>query len=413
MKSLRLLVNFFKGSRASAVVVAIMLTVSLLLSVYVVAKVSYTAYDYRFLDKADVDGLVSVMSFPTKDSEGHLVLISPRDVEERYRDCEVVKGIQYFPSCTCILQNFPRDMQTGIKVVLVDEDFISKFQGFKEAGVDLSLISDDSRDCIVISPYVQAYEVGDTIEAMYLNESVSFEVVGHSKSPYKFFSLDSSTNIDYPLGEIFYPQLAVSNVVIMKRTEENERRFIPKDSYFSSNFIIEFDTDVSEDEINRVKNELVDSGMLLTTFNEIKENTRESMKEQLRTELPLPMFLLFVSFVAYVSQLVLIFKKKKREFAVSYTCGASVRRIGMIFAVSSFIIAIPALLVNSIVVAMLKGRIRDSIVDDGITPTLNFGTEVDLVIIGYALVSIAIAVLITRMGMRRYSPKDFLRSVDR
>ena len=85
----------------------------------------------------------------------------------------------------------------------------------------------------------------------------------------------------------------------------------------------------------------------------------------------------------------------------------------MIFAVSSFIIAIPALLVNSIVVAMLKGRIRDSIVDDGITPTLNFGTEVDLVIIGYALVSIAIAVLITRMGMRRYSPKDFLRSVDR
>lgn len=408
MKSIRIIFKFFKGNRIAAFVTLLLMAVSLVLTVYVSAKINYTSYDKDMIDDLDLTRVYSGMSFPTRDKDGFLVFLDSDDIEAEFESHPAILDVYTFPVFnTGMIVDFPEDFQTNVNVMLVSEDFMKNMPELANSGIDFSKIENPESDCIIISPLIGVYEIGDTIkfdESSVLKEA---KVVDKAASPYKFFSFQNASNLDYPLSVIFYPRLGVDNIVLMKETEKTRELFY-KNSFPGRNFIFEFKPEATEAQMNEVITALEDKGALLSSFDEILESTRAEIKTELRTTLPFPLFLLAVSFIAYVSMLVLMFKKKKREFAVYSITGASRKRIAATYMTASSLLMLPAVILSVVLCLLFQSAARGR---NPISLPLYIDGTIYLIIACYASLNLAISAIITYTEMKKYSPLEFLRGV--
>lgn len=414
MKFIKLIFNFFKGSVIASIVIMLMMSVSLFLTSYVTAKINYISYDYNFLEECDTKNLYSSMNFPIRNEDGTFTFLESNEVKNDFKNSDCVESIYNFPtSSTGIIINFPTALQTNIQIIFVDSSFIKTFSGFSEMDIDLSLLEKSENSCIIMSESLSdAYSVGDTIsiQSNTSTENINLQVVDACKSPFKFFNLSNSTNAKYSLSQIFHPLISADKkYVIMKESEENLSRF--SNCSNSANFIIKFKSGANRDDIQKTLVLLEEKGALLTSFDEIKANTKGEMNNELKTSLPFPLFLLFVSLVSYISMLILIFKKKEKDFAVYHILGASKLKITLIYLIWSFIIVLPSLIINLFFSIVFPTIQKIAATNSGEFPNLYVNGLSYLIIFSYLALTLVIASAITFLSMKKYSPLEFLRGV--
>ena len=407
MKSVKIVFEFFKGNRIAAFITLLLMAVSLILTVYVCAEINYISYDKDMIDDVDLTRVYSGMSFPTKDKDGFLVFLDSDDIEAEFESHPAILDVYTFPTTTYFIKDFPANFQTGANIMLVSEDFMKNMPDLANSGIDFSKIENPETDCIIISPLLGVYEIGDKIKLDGDSSVNEIKVVGKAASPYKFFAFFSATNGDYSLSSIFYPRLQTDNIVLMKETEKT-RELFGKNSYSARNFIFEFKPEATEEEMNEVIIALENKGALLTSFDKILENTSTEAAKELRSTLPFPLFLLTVSFVAYVSMLILMFKKKEREFAVYSITGASRKRIAATYMTASSLMMLPAVILTTALCMLFQIAARGR---NPIPLPLYVNGWIYLIIACYALLNLAISAVITYSGMKKYSPLQFLRGV--
>lgn len=129
--------------------------------------------------------------------------------------------------------------------------------------------------------------------------------------------------------------------LIVEETEEILFRLKNVTSIYPGlNIFITFREDAPQTEVEAMLQDL-QNDFEVETFSDILQNTEEIIEERLSKALPIPLFLLTVSSALFLSISVLLFHKKRKEYAIYYLCGCSRRKK---FLLSLCALGIPALL---------------------------------------------------------------------
>jgi uncharacterized membrane protein len=176
--------------------------------------------------------------------------------------------------------------------------------------------------------------------------------------------------------------------------------------------------------------------------------------KSLKQSLPRPLFLLSASLMAYLSILILTFKRQEKNLAMYYLCGASKRKSTMLTFITFTIIAlIPILLVVAFIVSweplnisgeinsMYRDYLREAdkngthytnmeelypgwkgfvleqfggAINNRIQKLINLDIKlVNLwIVFGFYGITALVAFLVTWLSMRKHSPLTYLRGVN-
>lgn len=88
-------------------------------------------------------------------------------------------------------------------------------------------------------------------------------------------------------------------------------------------------------------------------YAEIIQNTQEEVDYLLKSQMPLPLFFLFIASMALFSVAVLFLFKKMRQYSIYYICGCSRRRCNRLIIASLGLLTVIALLLNIAIIAVV------------------------------------------------------------
>lgn len=168
--------------------------------------------------------------------------------------------------------------------------------------------------------YIEAVVTGDRLATSYRSgeiinlvvvpeggdeavKELKIKIIGIISSPGYIPSFGSGGN------RITIQQLLSSsdNFVIICDREKNKELLEGCESYFrtSLNFYIKYEKDISEEAKSDIRNQLSASGML-STYETIQKNSEEYTDEQIKTVLPITLFLLIIATFGLISSVTVI-----------------------------------------------------------------------------------------------------------
>ena len=118
------------------------------------------------------------------------------------------------------------------------------------------------------------------------------------------------------------------------------------------------------------------------------------------------MFLLISSTVAYLSILLLIIRKKAYELSVYHLTGGSKRACVMLVFLSGCIIALPALLLNTLFVLLIPQYDWTS---NAYLSGISVTPDILYLVFGYYLFTVFLSGLVAAGSMAKHSPLSYLR----
>ncbi len=163
--------------------------------------------------------------------------------------------------------------------------------------------------------------------------------------------------------------------------------------------------DATEAEIAETMDAVGRVGMV-ASLDEIVANTEENMNDGLRTKLPLPLFLLFASTVAYFSTTVLFVYRKRRDMAIFHLTGGSRRRCVLLSITACALVSLIPASVNILFITNVEWLTQ--IFHLNLSGYYINGTSF-LIIIVYAALTVAISAIEITISMSRHTPLSFLR----
>lgn len=253
------------------------------------------------------------------------------DVEKEYQD---LKSQKFDSIKTIITQvNVPFAYYAGesINIVACDEDYLSNFN-FAEQGVWLSEIIKTDNIPIVASGYLFANKkIGECIDIYEMVEDqegnlkkgneIRGEIVGLDREP--SYCLAPGYSGEYITTDmIFQP---THNTVYMKIEDVKELfcNYNESDYLFRNAFpIIVFHQNASASGKQKVLDYLSSHGSYVT-YEKIVGDSKTVIANQIRQNLPLPLFMLCVSTFAMMGVAIIITSKKMMEYRIYYLCGYS------------------------------------------------------------------------------------------
>ncbi len=400
MKLITLIRQYLKGIRLLSFVLAVMMTVSLSLCILTYAGIRYNIFEYDLVNSADVENAYYVGT-----------IITPVDLEEKtideislekeaqieqMREADGVENVFAIWNVNPITYN-----GEGISILLYEPEMLEFFPGFKDIGIDFSKNPDG---CILGSKIFNGVDVGENIELTFYQpeeHTESFEVVGHIGAPYHIMSFGGAGNI-VNIRHMF----KTNPIILMQYSEERMAHFRTTASVFSDiNYITVFEDGVTPEEQAEILSTYAGDA-LPQSLTATLEASAETISSELKTELPRPLFLLFSATVAYLSTLVLTFKKKEKELAVDYLCGCSKKRCGVITFCAFNLIAVVPILLNILVVLIVPELDWRGQID---LTSMMMGDQMFLLVLGYYLITAAIAVVVTIGSMAKHTPLTYLR----
>lgn len=379
-KYLKILLNNLKENRIYNILLVLMISVSLFLTVFFLSVFNSYSYDYYFLEGAELDRLYYVMNKSSAFSDGDFSTQTSPIVTEN----EAVEKIYQ-------LTHIGIDRDT--RIIMADEALFLEFPTFKKASVDASLMQ-SYNDVIGLSPLSRD------------SAPDGFNVVGYSNAPYKFFSFGARSNSDFPFSNIFK---SYSTGAVYVAKDSKELRDAYKDRMISdAHYVIKFKESATDEQKDALFKELEVYGCTQRSFLNISQATKSAVISQIKENLPMPLFLLAVSSIAYLSALVLVFKKKEKDFSIFYVCGCSKGRMIILTIASCLFMILPALIINLLIFSLwypISSLIRFQSV------SLYINGYSYLVMLLYSLLTVIIAVTTTLVNMKKYSPIEFLKGV--
>lgn len=431
MKYVSILWRFFKGIRLDALLLIVMMTWAMLAGMLLPAKVENIFSDVNVLESGVTENTYVLMDFdsaPLEISKNAAKLeaaLEKEDVIAHVFSIRVANPISY------------QDSQNSI--VLYEPEMLEFFPQLKKEGLNFDKYPDG---CILASGVFSGFRRGDSLRLKFgypANAKYdSLTVADHLGAPYRYMSFNTAaTN---PLaGDLF----AEGDVLLMQGTPSVLEKLDSLGVKLTHNptLIAVFREGTTKEQQEQLLQELAPNH-LRYSMQQLIDSSKKMLADTLKEELPQPLFLAISSLLAYLSIVVLIIKKKEKELAVLHLCGASRRKCALITFLTCQCVALVPLLLNLILtqilpdvswaleeyvnglppIEILKGgqeqfqewvnaRNHD-IVRQGLYDMLRgckFGLSSMMVLFGYYLTTVLIALGATAVSMAKHTPLTYLR----
>jgi len=395
MKLIRKMISFTKGIRGSMVLLSLMMTVSMIAGIMVVAQIRYIRRNYELMSHTtgEADRLYYFMQndFMMTDAKN-------REWIQSLEEEAAVAGVYPVYTVNPLTYGTGAD-ETMISIVLYHHRLEELFPGLKQ---DYS----GGSGIITASPVFDNLSIGDTVTLRFTRPNVkqNYTIVGKLEYPYYSLIFGGSATVP-TVNQMFYS----GGHLMMEGTPKNLEMLSNLASVSPSmNFILEVRDDASNEAVDALMLRLSRSGITVS-LPELLETSEEEIWRQYRTVLPKPVFLLVVSIFGYFSTLILTFRKKERDLALCYLCGAN-RSQCIAVVLAGF--ALMALIPTAVCVSMLLILP----VCDWLGWMTAYQYRIDygcwLLIGGYLALSAEIALITARLQMKDHTPVTLLRGVE-
>lgn len=418
MKTIKLLQSYLRGIRLQAVALAIIMTWSVFCTVYMWGKIQNIYTDLNVIKNSNYKNAYYLALFSTKED----ILLGQDEVYAAETECileaeEIVDSVLSIRTANPVSYN-----NKGISISIIEPEMVEFFPEIKNMGIDFSQHPDG---CILAGKQFEDLSAGEGIDLKISGKSVSLEVAGKIKEPYRRLSLSTASTI--PQAETLFSD---GEIIVMQRTESTQKRVeaLAARVNIDTNLIVLFQDGTSTDEREDLLSNLA-AEYVCVPLEELVARSEVEIGRALKKEMPLPAFLVIASVVAHLSVAILTFKKKEREMAITYLCGGSRRKCaGLVLAVIQLYSFIP-IMINIILIWIwpklnLTKTWAYSVLPEASTEIIRIRARIATlygiveiprtwpIIVGlYYLVTTIITLSITILTIRKKSPVTYLRGV--
>lgn len=399
MKFLHLLRIYFRGIKGSAIILALMMTVSMLIGVLTFSRIQYIASEFNVVSSTTIPDAYYVEYFYSiKDYKiGEISKITENTIKE-------LEENPYVDNIFPIQVVNPLSYQGySISIVLYEPGMVEAFPALQTLGIDFS---SNENGCILGSKIFSGINKSNEITLEFYRPEAhtkSFEIASYLKSPYKYLSL-STSNTAATAKDLFFS----GDVVLMQSTNEVMHKLEGiAEIQYNSNFILSLKDNLTDDEKQTILNEIKEKA-LVYPLDEIVAKTEEAVTKECKMIAPRPVFLLLAAIIAYFSNVILTVVKKEKELAIFYLCGSSKGMCILVSIVANCLITFIPVVINCLFVLL--------------APTYDWLGYIDLdgffitpyaysLIWGCFATTLAISAITVIATMHKKTPSTFLRGI--
>lgn len=410
MKILKLIKKYRSGIRFPMVFLSLMMTVSVFITVYACSVVNFYFSDYNIITKNTVSGRCYYVAL-SDISIGNLSMIESQkrfaDARDELKQNPAIEHIYTIKRTSLAMNKGDSKYSKTVDIVIYPPELIEAFPKLIPSGTSKKL-AEDTFNCVIGSRKLNHIETGDkfTLYNNYLGSETTFTSVGHLNVPYRNMSFNGS-GTTLTSNNIF-----TSGELIILRDSEALSECEPfKSISTDENYMIAFKKDADPAEKEKIVNSIAQSDYI-ASIEEMAEASKLENMSVVKRLLPVPLFALIITTVAYFSLMILIFKKKEGDIAIMYLCGGSKRKCCFLsFIVFSTVAFIPTV-INLAVLLTAKRLDWNGIIS---LEEINLlpDNRMVILIVGYYIISSLLAVSVIIGSMSKQTPLTYLKGTEK
>lgn len=401
MKQWSLIRSFYQHMRLPSILIALIMTVSLLALGYGLGRYRYQTYAQHQLLQSGLENSFYVMHFgPDRPGE--------TDMEKEIQAAQNARGVE------TVLYDYTVNPisydNNEISLRLLPQQTMNALPIGLESGGQFSkngLNKDGTVQVVIGSQIFKDVNVGQHL-SFKTNKGTSILntfVVGKLRYPY--FHSDFSSAGDISACNFIFP----IQIFIAKETPETLQilKKIPNISFsISTNYFVKFSANASKADIAAYLTEAKKDHYVLS-YDDLVKSTAKEVNKNLSVGLSLPLFLLFLATVALLSVAILFAYKKANENAIWYLCGCSKKRCRLTMFAALGILGTAAAIVNIALILLypVLGEREFLTIDRFYVDNLTI-----LPVLGYLLLTLLIVFAVSFLFQRKASPIESLRRLD-
>ena len=388
--------SMFDGVRLQAVFLSVVCLFAILLGLRYFTVINNEAAEYRLVKS---NSLGRAYYFCDNGLEYYF---SSAELDE-YREalCEYSALDKFFTfKVGGDIMHYEKGREVWATILLLDPGFYEYFPLLKSLGLDFSKNPDG---CVIGSRYFNVERGKDQIDFKFwtgIDKQTTkwLTVCGRLRYPFRFiYPSGSGTNLR------INALLSQGHVIIMQDTE-NVRELIGRDLYSQNMFILTIKDDASDEELQALIDKLETLGTV-KSIDDMLAEAKESLQTDIKKLTPRPLFNLVATLIAYLSMVVLLVRKKQKDMAVAYLCGASKGRImAAMIGACCLVSLVPCLLCAILLLEILK--LDYTGLEAFLTPDLIW------VAVLYFVVTIIVAAVSVAASFAGRSPIEKLRGLE-
>ena len=285
-------------------------------------------------------------------------------------------------------------------IVLLEPGFYEYFPLLKNLGLDFS---EDPDGCVIGSNYFKTERGEKLIEFKFWsgpNTQISKQITvcGRLRYPYRFI-YPSGGGTDLRINDI----IKQGHIIIMQDTE-SFKKMIGRESSTLNMFILTVKDDASDTEVQALLDKLETLGTV-KSFDDMLTEGKASLQTDIKNLLPRPLFNLAATLIAYLSMVVLLVRKKQKDMAVIYLCGASKGKIIAAMIGACCLVSLVPCLINGLLVIEIPKTDVDGL-NAFLTPDLIW------IVVIYFAITVVIAAVSVAVSFAGRSPIENLRGLE-
>lgn len=400
---------FYQHIRLASVLIMLLMTASIFLLTLGYGRYHYITYTTQAWEHSGLENAVYVMP--------PLTTFDPPNEEQQVK---AMDAIQAYPGVKAMLYQrttppftYPASHQEGniVTIRLLSPATIEALPLALQSGKLFSesgLQPDGTLQGLLASPVFDNVQTGQDFELLYANkEPVKVHAVGKLRYPYFYPTFETSSN--YPSADDLF---ASTQILLVKETPETMVVLSKlKDMYFltNSNFIIDFAPTATEAQrtacLEKVNEQYMNVG-----YADILKRSQEAILETIQQQLFFPVFLFFLTTMAFFSLMILTVYRKGSQSSIWYLVGCSKRRAFWYMFTYIAPLGVLPIMLNMLFVCLFP------VMGDQILPgftQIMIGPENVLGNLLYLVLVLAVSFLVPYLMQRRLSPIETLRRMDR
>ena len=289
-----------------------------------------------------------------------------------------------------------------INVLLCDDSFISTFAPIDQG--DWFTTPGIKQDDIVACGYLfEDYSLGSQITVDFGWDTplpFTFTIVGKKNEPSYLPSFGMQSN-NVTAMDLFSQG---HNTILVQESKEIDA-FLEDSNLYHENCMIKLREDITAAERQEVEEFLLSKGSFLY-FNTILENTEKEILNEIKRNLPFPLFLLSVSLVSLVSVSVIMVQKMLPAHSIYRLCGCSRGSSLRILFSGVGLIGIMGGIITTCYVIMYPTLLKYGVV---LPEASIINTDLIPAVMGIVTLAIFAPILVIWVQTRRWSPLEEYR----
>lgn len=399
-KHLFLVWEFYSGSITPLIIIMIVMTFAQYTFTNVMGISNYIGYSKKVFNESSLEN--ALYYIPAKNEDYYALSTD----EQKAQDAETKEKLLEIDGVEELCVNRAvtgRYHDKYVNFILYDDAMLSRFKLSMDKGEWLS--GEFTNDCVIGGSLFNDVDVGDEIECLLGNGSISLKISGKMSYPAyipQMLGGDSAEKLFRCYDNVI---LMVYSPYLIEQLKELDANVIEYENYF-----VVLNPEISDDNKKLVTDILSATGRYLT-YDEIIDNTDKVNDYRIKTKLPMPLYAFVISSVSVFSLSLLMTQKKIGEFSVYYIVGCSKKKVMALIATAlSAVSALPCLLnIANILIDPYLFRTDDSRINKA---NCYIDNRMIIPLIAYTIFIVAVTVGAALSTYRNKSVADILRRVE-